>query len=120
MDNLTKQNPLVMYVIAREKYLATLLKEGVISTSEFEKMSKLLKEHFQITNSSIDGIRDMETAITVTPPATAQALVQPETEVTDNIPIASSEPADTTPDFVSLTESIRAMTNDTPGHVIQS
>ena len=63
-----------MYVIAREKYFATLLKEGVISLSEFEKMSKFLKEHFHITNDSVGAIGDMEAAITVTAPAPSQVI----------------------------------------------
>ena len=120
MDNLTTANNLVMYVIAREKYLATLLKEGVISSSEFEKMSKFLKEHFHITNDSVGDIGDIEAAITVTAPVPAQVIPQAEPEVATDIPIAPSKPADTTPDFVSLTEAVRTMTDDAPGHVIQS
>jgi hypothetical protein len=108
-----------MYVIARETYLATLLKEGVISLSEFEKMSKFLKEHFHITNDSVEASGDIEAAITVTAPVPAQVIPQAEPEVAID-PIAPSKPADTTPDFVSLTEAVRTMTDDAPGHVIQS
>lgn len=39
MENLTNNNRLVMYVIAKEKYLTTLLSEGKITQSDFEKMS---------------------------------------------------------------------------------
>ena len=120
MDFLTTPNNLVMYVIAREKYLTTLLAEGIISASDFEQMSKVLKEHFHITNSSMDAIREIETTITVKAPAETKTAPQQEPKVVDDVVDIPVKPADAAPIFVSLTEAIRAMTDDSPGHIIQS
>ena len=120
MDFLTTPNNLVMYVIAREKYLATLLAEGTISASDFEKMSKVLKEHFQITNGSVAAIREIETVLTAKAPAPTEAIPQQEPELVNDVVEVPSNLVDTAPVFVSLTEAIRAMTDDAPGHIIQS
>lgn len=113
-------NNLVMYVIAREKYLARLLAEGTISSADFERMSKTLKEHFHITNGSVDAIREIETVLTVQAPAPAGATPQQEPEVVVDVIFSPPKPSVAAAAFVSLTEAIRAMTDDAPGHIIQS
>lgn len=120
MDNLTT-NHLVMYVVAREKYLSTLLRDGTISSADFDKMSRFLKEHFHITSGSVDTIRDIEAAITLATPTSARTVQQ--LEPTEVVAVASEMPAEiqsSQPVFVSLTEAVRSITDNNPGHVIQS
>lgn len=62
-ENLTNSNCLVMYVIAKEKYLATLLREGKATQNDFEKMSQFLYEYFHFAGVFAEDIREVRATI---------------------------------------------------------
>ena len=53
MNSTTNEKQLVMYVIAKEKYLQSLLSNGVITQSDFDKMSKFLYDRFHIADTML-------------------------------------------------------------------
>ena len=119
MENLTNSNRLAMYVIAKEKYLTTLLRECKISQSDFEKMSRFLYERFHISDVPTEDIQEVWTTIS------ANSITIPTTEKTfseeaQNIQGYDAETKLQPPAFVSLTETVRTLTEESPAHVIQS
>lgn len=120
MDNLTKSNRLVMYVVAKEKYLATLLREGKISQSDFEKMSGFLYERFHISDVSAEDIQEVRATISAnsTTISTTEEPFLVETESPQRIVASEVQPQP--PAFVSLTEAVRTLAEESPAHVIQS
>lgn len=120
MDNLTKSNRLVMYVIAKEKYLAILLREGKISQSDFEKMSLFLYERFHISDVSAEDIQEVRTTISANSTTISTTKEPLSVEMQNSQRIVASELQPQPPAFVSLTETVRALTEDSPAHVIQS
>ncbi|MEA4969138.1 MAG: KilA-N domain-containing protein [Candidatus Pelethousia sp.] len=120
MENLTNNNRLVMYVIAKEKYLTTLLSEGKITQSDFEKMSHFLYERFHISDMPIKDIQEVRTTIsansttisTIEEPSSVE-MQHPHRDVEGEIQLQP-------PAFVSLTEAVRTLTEESPAHVIQS
>lgn len=119
MEKLTSSNRLVMYVIAKEKYLATLLREGNISQGDFEKMSHFLYERFHISDMPTEDIQEVRTTIftdsTTTPTIEYPSSVEthPHRDVEGEIQLQP-------PAFVSLTGAVRTLTEESPAHVIQS
>lgn len=117
--NLTNSNHLVMYVVAKEKYLAALLRNGKITQGDFEKMSQFLYDRFHIAEIPTDRIQQVRTSISLASPAAIPTHETAQEETTAH----NAEPADIIlelPTFVSLTESVRALSDESPGHVIQS
>lgn len=120
MENLTNSNRLVMHIIAKEKYLATLLREGKISQSDFEKMSRFLYERFHIADVPTEDIQEVRTTISAnsTMIPTTEEPSSEETQHPHRTVEGEIQPQP--PAFVSLTEAVRALTEESPAHVIQS
>ncbi len=117
--NATNSSNLVMYVVAKEKYLASLLRDGKITQSDFEKMSQFLYDRFHIAEIPTDRIQQIRTNISLATPGAVPILeTTPAEMAAHNIELAESiaEPSS----LISLTESARALSEESPGHVIQS
>ncbi|WP_449240867.1 hypothetical protein [Desulfoscipio gibsoniae] len=99
MENLTDNNRLVMHIIAKEKYLATLLREDKISQSDFEKMSQSLYERFHISDVSAEDIQKVRTTISANP-TTIPTTEEPSLEETRNIQVCDGEVQPQPPAFV--------------------
>lgn len=112
-------NRFVMYVIAKERYLATLLREGKITQSDFDKMSRFLYERFHIADMPAEDIQQVRTTISVNP-ITIPTTEVPSSEETQSVSVDGSEIQPQPPAFVSLTETVRTLTEESPAHVIQS
>lgn len=123
MENANSSDNLVMYIVAKEQYLTTLLNEGTISQNEFNKMDRFLYERFQIKGTSTNTLGTVRAAITATDPTPAPAKSKAEKKTPQVAPAKEefSDPAVPQPiEFVSLTEAVRSCTEDSPAHVIQS
>lgn len=119
MENLTNSNRRVMYVIAKEKYLTTLLREGKISQNDFEKMSRFLYERFHIADVPAEDIQEIRTTISANF-ITIPTPEEPSSVDTQSILVCDDKIQPQPPVFVSLTETVRALTEESPAHVIQS
>gem|GEM_PF-1731674 len=120
LENLTSSNRLVMHVIAKEKYLTTLLSEGKITRSDFEKMSHFLYEHFHISDVSAEDIQEVHTTISADSTTISTTGEPFSVEMQNPQRIVAGETQPQPPAFVSLTEAVRTFTEDSPAHVIQS
>lgn len=121
MENANSSGNLVMYIVAKEQYLTTLLNEGTISPDEFDKMDRFLCERFHIKGTSTNALITARSAITAATPAPAKPKAEKkmpkETPVKEKI----FEPAMPQPiEFISLTEATHSCIEDSPAHVIQS
>lgn len=118
MNNITNEKQLVMYVIAKEKYLQTLLNDGAISQSDFDKMSKFLYDRFHIANTMTNDLALIQDLLSFrageVPTVRESSSSNDRTAGSDSIAIAQA------PAFVSLTEAVRHSTDASPAHVIQS
>lgn len=114
MENLTK-NRFVMHVIAKEKYLATLLREGKISQSDFEKMSRFLYARFHISDVSTEDIQEIRTTISAnsTTIPTIEDLSLEETQNSHRACEDELQPQPST--FVFLTEACARIDGGIPG-----
>lgn len=123
MENANSSDNLVMYIIAKEQYLTTLLNEGTISQDEFNKMDRFLYERFQIKGTSTNTLGTTRSAVTATAPTPAPAKPKPEKKKPPEAPVKEEISGPAVPktiEFVSLTETTRSCTEDSPAHVIQS
>lgn len=118
MSSITNEKQLVMYIIAKEKYLQTLLNDGVISQSDFDKMSKFLYNRFHIADTMTNDLAQIQDLLSFR--AVEIPTVQESGSSNDHtagiVPVAIAQ----VPAFVSLTEAVRHSTDTSPAHVIQS
>lgn len=118
MSSLTNEKQLVMYVIAKEKYLQALLNDGAISQSDFDEMSKFLYDRFHIADTMTNNLAQIQDLLYFR--AAEIPTVQESRSSNDRTagiaPVAISQ----APAFVSLTEAVRHSTEASPAHVIQS
>ncbi|MPM05126.1 hypothetical protein SDC9_51412 [bioreactor metagenome] len=120
MENANSSDNLVMYIVAKEQYLTTLLSDGAISQDEFDKMDRFLYERFHIKGTSTNALSTARSAITSTAPTPASKA---EKKTPQEAPAKEEFSAPAVPQpivFVSLTEAVRSCTDDSPAHVIQS
>ena len=112
-----------MYVIAKEKYLQTLLNDGAISQSDFDKMSKFFYDRFHIADTMTNDQAQIQDLLSFR--AAEIPTVQESRSSNDRtagiVPVAIAPVAIAqAPAFVSLTEAVRHSTEASPAHVIQS
>lgn len=123
MENANSSDNLVMYIVAKEQCLTTLLNEGTISPDEFDKMDRFLYERFHIKGTSTNALDTARSAITATAPTSPPTKPKAEKKMSQETPAKEeiSEPPVPQPiEFVSLTEAVHSCTEDSPAHVIQS
>lgn len=111
-----------MYIVAKEQYLATLLNEGTISPDEFDKIDRFLYERFHIKGRSTNALSTARSDIAAMAPTPAPIKSKAGKRTPQETPAKEiSEPAAAQPiEYISLTESTRSCTKDSPAHVIQS